>query len=219
VKPLTEVLPPSKTRLKRLTPPKKIVWCYSSTMATPQTSSTAKKSTKATKAGGPFQPTATPERHPRKAVTKKETVTGQAASPAKAVAKARTTRRVALVGADRVVVDVERGPAWEPSRRAEFLVAILGNKLVAELLQVAESQPSQWRRAKEVPGPQVAPLLMDLDHVVGRLLLIWHPSVIGDWLRGSNAFLEGARPIDVLTLRGSTPVIQAIEAEAQGAYA
>ena len=74
------------------------------------------------------------------------------------------------------------GPAWQPSRRAEFLVDTLGNKLIASLLRVAESQPSRWRRAEEVPSPRVAPILVDLDHIVGRLLLIWDKSVIGDWL-------------------------------------
>ncbi|GEM_PF-1294163 len=111
------------------------------------------------------------------------------------------------------------GPAWQPSRRAEFLVDTLGNKLIASLLRVAESQPSRWRRAEEVPSPRVAPILVDLDHIVGRLLLIWDKSVIGDWLTGANAFLDGARPIDVLVSRGSTEVIEAIEAETAGAYA
>jgi hypothetical protein len=111
------------------------------------------------------------------------------------------------------------GPAWQPSRRADFVVDILGNKLVADLLNVAQSQPSRWRRAQEVPGPQVAPVLVDLDHVVGRLLLLWDRAVIGDWLTGANAFLDGARPIDVLATRGSSEVIAAIEAETAGAYA
>jgi Protein of unknown function (DUF2384) len=111
------------------------------------------------------------------------------------------------------------GPAWQPSRRADFLVDILGNKLVADLLNVAQSQPSRWRRAQEVPGPQVAPVLVDLDHVVGRLLLLWDRGVVGDWLTGPNAFLDGARPIDVLATRGSSEVIDAIEAETAGAYA
>ena len=185
--------------------PKRMVWCYSATMAASRTFTTGKKpaTTAATKA----------------AKTKKEQLTGVA--PVAPRRTSRTPRTVALRNGTAVASSplIVSGPAWEPSRRAQFLVDILGNKLVAELLQVAESQPSQWRRAKEVPGPQVAPLVMDLDHVVGRLLLIWDPSVIGDWLRGSNAFLEGARPIDVLVLRGSTPVIEAIEAEAQGAYA
>jgi uncharacterized protein (DUF2384 family) len=90
---------------------------------------------------------------------------------------------------------------------------------VSELLGVSASQPSRWRRAEEVPGPQAAPVLIDLDHVVGRLLLVWDSAVAGDWLARANAFLDGARPIDVLVTRGSSEVVEAIEAEAAGAYA
>jgi len=110
-------------------------------------------------------------------------------------------------------------PAWDPSRRAQFLVDTLGNKVLANLLGVAESQPSRWRRSEEVPSAKVAPLLVDLDHVVGRLLLVWDKSVIGDWLLGRNAFLGGARPIDVLAMKGAAQVMEAIEAESAGAYA
>jgi hypothetical protein len=160
---------------------------------------------------------------------------GKQASQKAALSKAgtiRTTRaRSAVVGLTKAggtstakrtthtMTQDLRDTSWQPVQRADFLVRILGNKRVAELLSVSASQPSQWRRAKEVPGPEVAPVLLDLDHVVGRLLLIWDASVIVDWLTGPNAFLDGARPIDVLATRGSTEVIEAIEAEAQGAYA
>jgi hypothetical protein len=109
--------------------------------------------------------------------------------------------------------------AWQPEVRAERVVRVLGNRRAAVLLGVAESQPSRWRKALEVPSSQVAPMLVDLDHIVARLQLIWDDDVIGDWLEGSNAFLDGVRPIDVLRVNGSGPVLEAIEAEAAGAYA
>jgi len=95
---------------------------------------------------------------------------------------------------------------------------VLGNKGVAQLLNVSESQPSRWRTGEEVPSARFAPLLVDLDHVVGRLLLIWDQSVVFDWLTGPNGFLEGARPIDVIAARGTNEVVEAVEAEAAGAY-
>jgi hypothetical protein len=101
----------------------------------------------------------------------------------------------------------------------ERVVRVLGNRRAADLLGVAESQPSRWRKALEIPSSQVAPMLVDLDHIIARLQLIWDEEVIGDWLEGSNAFLDGARPIDVLRWNGSGPVLEAIEAEAAGAYA
>jgi hypothetical protein len=147
----------------------------------------------------------------KKTVAVSKTAPGALASPAVKATRPAASRHRSPASAV--------GPAWQPSRRADFLVGILGNKLIANLLRVAESQPSRWRRAEEVPGPQVAPVLVDLDHIVGRLLLIWDRSVIGDWLTGANSFLDGARPIDVLVARGSVDVIEAIEAETAGTYA
>ena len=111
------------------------------------------------------------------------------------------------------------GLAWAPDERAARLVGVLGNKGVAQLLGVSESQPSRWKTGEEVPNARSAPLLVDLDHVVGRLLLIWDQSVVFDWLIGPNGFLEGARPIDVIATRGTNEVVDAVEAEAAGGYA
>ncbi|MEJ7766052.1 MAG: hypothetical protein WKF86_11200 [Acidimicrobiales bacterium] len=125
-------------------------------------------------------------------------------------------------GASKVIKKAKGGStpvAWKPDVRADQVVRVLGNKRAAKLLSVSESQPSRWRSAQEVPGPQVAPALVDLDHIIARLQLVWDGEVIGDWLEGPNAFLEGARPIDVLLVHGSVPVLEAIEAEASGAYA
>jgi hypothetical protein len=112
-----------------------------------------------------------------------------------------------------------RSSSWQPAVRADQVVRVLGNRRAAALLGVSESQPSRWRQAVELPSSQVAPMLVDLDHIVARLQLIWDEEVIGDWLEGSNAFLDGSRPIDVLRVNGSVPVLEAIEAEAAGAYA
>ena len=40
-----------------------------------------------------------------------------------------------------------------------------------------------------------------------------------DWLVGSNQHLGGARPIDVLALRGAGPVIEALQAFEDLSYA
>lgn len=117
------------------------------------------------------------------------------------------------------ITTVGKSISWQPDVRASQVVKVLGNRRAAALLGVAESQPSRWRKALEVPSPQIAPMLVDLDHIIARLQLIWDEEVIGDWLEGTNAFLDGARPIDVLRVNGSVPVLEAIEAEAAGAYA
>ncbi|KXO92751.1 Protein of uncharacterised function (DUF2384) (plasmid) [Tsukamurella tyrosinosolvens] len=56
----------------------------------------------------------------------------------------------------------------------------------------------------------------DLDLVLARAAEIWAPAVIQDWLTGSNSYLGGARPIDVLRLRGPEEVLAALEAARAG---
>jgi hypothetical protein len=141
------------------------------------------------------------------AVSVKKTVGKKAVGAKKTAAVARRT------------IGPRDSPTWQPDLRAGLVVEALGNKRTAEMLGVSESQPSRWRRSEEVPSPRIAPVLVDLDHIIARLQLIWDRQVIGDWLEGSNAFLDGARPIDVLQANGSVQVLEAIEAEASGAYA
>lgn len=148
------------------------------------------------------RPTAKVQRAAKQAVGKKRT---RSRSPAGTKAKPA-----------RVAVVAQRSGL---SRRASLVVEVLGNRNAAQLLGVSESQPSRWRKAEELPGARVAPLLVDLDHVIGRLLLVWDASVVPDWLASPNAFLTGARPIDVIRVRGSAAVAEAIDAEASGAFA
>lgn len=101
----------------------------------------------------------------------------------------------------------------------ERVVAVLGNNLVADILGVARSQPSRWRSGQERMGPENRRRVSDLDHVLDRLLLELHPEQAGMWLTGANPHLGGARPIDVLALRGAAPVLVAIDALAVGAFA
>lgn len=80
------------------------------------------------------------------------------------------------------------------------------------------SQPSRWRAGKEGIGPESARKVLDLEYVLSRLVQLYAPDVADTWLRSFNAHL-GARPIDVLKLRGARPVVAAIDAEAAGAFA
>ena len=60
--------------------------------------------------------------------------------------------------------------------------------------------------------------LIDLDYVWGRLLQLYPERQAKTWMSSPNAHL-GARPIDVLRVRGAGPVIDAIDAEEEGAFA
>lgn len=114
-----------------------------------------------------------------------------------------------------------RAPALsaEVRRRLAWLTAVLGNNRVAELLGVSRSQPSRWRTGTEGLAARNQRAVLDLDYVVARLHQLWEPGVAAVWLASPNAHLGGATPLDVLRQRGTTDVIRAIDAEAQGAYA
>lgn len=103
-------------------------------------------------------------------------------------------------------------------QRLTRLIEVFGNNHLAEILGVSPSQPSRWKRGIERIGAENARKVIDLDYVAARLLQVWEPEVAEIWLRSHNAHL-GARPVDVLVLRGAAPVIDAIDAEAAGAYA
>jgi len=109
-------------------------------------------------------------------------------------------------------VKARAGIIPQVAQRTDFLIESLGSGAeLARLLGVNRSQPAQWRSGKENPGPLTAQRLIDLDHVVAKALLIWTPQVAIDWLEGSNSYLDGARPIDVLRLRGSAEVVSALD--------
>lgn len=104
------------------------------------------------------------------------------------------------------------------SDRLERLIDELGNNRVAKLLSVSVSQPSRWRSGKEGMGAENQRKVIDLDYVFGRLEQLFSARQAEIWLTSFNAYL-GARPVDVLRIRGAAPVIEAIDAEAQGAFA
>lgn len=132
------------------------------------------------------------------------------ARPAKAAARAT----------DRGNAQAMPLPGWRSAERAQFLIDTVGgvNKL-AKTLGVSPSQPSRWRSGAEVPSPDVAAKLLDLDHVVALAVQTWHPAIVMDWMTTANGFLDGAQPIDVLLQRGSAEVIDALKATLSGAYA
>lgn len=102
--------------------------------------------------------------------------------------------------------------------RLGALIDVLGNNLVAELLGVNRSQPSRWRRGIEGVAATPARRILELDLVISRLMLLYPPDIALRWLEGDNPHL-GARPINVLKMRGPLAILAAIGAAEQGAYA
>lgn len=109
---------------------------------------------------------------------------------------------------------------WQPQQRAAFVVKQLGGpRRAARVFGVAASQPSRWVKGEAVPGPDQARMLADLDHAFAVALQVWEPVVAGDWMTTANAHLDGARPIDVVRVRGTGEVVDALRSEAAGAFA
>lgn len=137
-------------------------------------------------------------------------------------ATARMTSREHKSGGKVLAKDLEPrkgSPAWRPAERTQFLIDTVGGVTkLARTLGVAASQPSRWRSGKEVPSPEIASKLLDLDHVVALAVQAWDPAVVMDWMTTSNGFLDGAQPIKVLLQRGSPEVIDALKATISGAY-
>ena len=142
-----------------------------------------------------------------------------------AVAKRPSDGGVQVDGAPGQAPDASAGTVtgkdWQPRLRAKFVTDIAGGtRRAADLLEVAPSQTSRWVSGESVPGPVQARMLVDIDHVLAHALLVWaDPGVARDWLTTANARLDGARPLDWIRVHGTAEVVEALRAEAAGAYA
>ena len=87
------------------------------------------------------------------------------------------------------------------------------------MLGVSASQTSRWASGQERPGVEVAPLLIDLEHVLARARLVWAEPAATTWLTSANAHLGGALPLAVLRADGPGPVLLALDAGAWGSAA
>ncbi|HTU81630.1 MAG TPA: hypothetical protein VMF61_05850 [Candidatus Acidoferrales bacterium] len=99
----------------------------------------------------------------------------------------------------------------------ERMVAAYGARSVARMLDVNAAMITRWRAGKPISAP-MARRVIDLHDVLTRALQAFAPAVVAQWLVGSEPFLGGARPIDVLVTQGVVPVIEALAAIEDGAY-
>jgi uncharacterized protein (DUF2384 family) len=158
--------------------------------------------------------------------TKRDAVPGtfvaksQSPNTGSRVAKAEIASSGARATRKHTTTAISRPKNWAAQERTIFLLDNFGGVTkLASALDVSKSQPSRWRTGEEVPGPEAAGRLLDLDHVFAYAMQAWHPSVVTDWLESPNGFLDGARPIDVLRQRGASEVVAAVRATISGAYA
>jgi len=105
------------------------------------------------------------------------------------------------------------------TQRVEYLVTIFTRAQIARWIGVSASQTSRWASGDERPGPTAAPALIDLEHIYSRARLVWGEEAARIWLESANAFLSGARPLDVLLTDGPARVLEALDAEMWGGAA
>ena len=105
--------------------------------------------------------------------------------------------------------------------RAKSAAEALGSRTrLADALGVSDSQPTRWIRGEDSPNAENARAIVDLEYVVARARLLWSDDeTVNLWLNGRNAFLGGARPIDVIMTRGVSPVVDALDQEMAGTFA
>ena len=98
------------------------------------------------------------------------------------------------------------------------LVAAYGHNAIARLLDVDAAMITRWKRGTKI-SPEMVLRILDLHAVLTRALQIFAPQVAMQWLVGHEPFLNEARPIDVLAVRGAGPLIEALDGITAGAYA
>ena len=140
------------------------------------------------------------------------------ARPATATAPGPPRSRTAR-GAQRVKVASDAPALYEVHPKLATAVEAVGNNTVADLLGVSPSQPGRWVRREEGISPDNQAAIIGLDFVLSLLLRAMSPDLAALWLVSPNAHLNGARPVDAFRLAGHRPVVEAIAAYAEGAYA
>jgi uncharacterized protein (DUF2384 family) len=98
------------------------------------------------------------------------------------------------------------------------MIAAYGHNAIARLLDVDAAMVTRWKSGGRI-SPVMSRRIVDLHAVLARALQIFAPEVAAQWLVGHEPFLNDARPIDVLALRGAGPLLEALDGIAAGGYA
>lgn len=185
----------------------------------------AKKTTKATSPGKKAASTTTSAKKAtakrpaaKKTSIKTKTSVARSAASGRYVSKA-TGRRTTRPSDARIEVPNVGSVGVLQAKAANVVRHLGGPTSVARVLQVAKSQPGRWAQGLETPSADSARHVLDLDYVLSRLEQVYGSNTAHVWLTSPNAFLGGARPIDVLMLDGPSAVIEAIDAAVSGSYA
>jgi uncharacterized protein (DUF2384 family) len=99
------------------------------------------------------------------------------------------------------------------------IIDSLSLSAAADVLGVDRSQLDRARKGKESISAELDRRIADVEYVLDRALRVMHPDEVGPWLTEPEPLLGGSIPLNVLTLKGTGPVVSALDAIAQGAFA
>ena len=89
---------------------------------------------------------------------------------------------------------------------------------IAALLGVNKSAVNHWITEKREISPEMRGRIIELHDVLSRVHQVFSPTLASRWLTGHEPLLGGARPIDVIAVRGAAPIIDALDAIAAGGF-
>jgi uncharacterized protein (DUF2384 family) len=124
-----------------------------------------------------------------------------------------------IIGNQQVETPANPGALSDVDQLLERIVAAFGVRPTSKLLGVDGSTVSNWRSNHRRMSSEMRGRVVDLHDVLNRALLVFPADIAVLWLFGSEPFLDGKRPIDVLTIRGAAPLIDALRNIEAGAYA
>jgi uncharacterized protein (DUF2384 family) len=99
------------------------------------------------------------------------------------------------------------------------LVEAYPQAVVARLLGVDRSLITRWVKNEREISPAMRSRILEVHDVLTRVHQVFDPTLAARWLVGHEPLLGGARPIDVMGIRGAAQVIDALDAIASGGYA
>jgi uncharacterized protein (DUF2384 family) len=124
------------------------------------------------------------------------------------------------VPAERVIHLKATAPEnFEIRTKLQRIIDSLSLSAAADVLGVDRSQLDRARKGKESISAELDRRIADVEYVLDRALRVMHPDEVGPWLTEPEPLLSGSIPLNVLTLKGTGPVVSALDAIAQGAFA
>jgi len=99
--------------------------------------------------------------------------------------------------------------------RIEHLMHACGGlREAADVLGTTTATLARWRAGHAAPDPHDLQVLVDLDWLVGRLVLrAAPPAAVVAWLRAPCPALDGAHPLELVRTGGVATVVAALEAD------